>query len=192
MELQKINVKIFMADSSSVRAESFVQVFNSWIQDSEGEYYDLADYSHVPAGPGILLVAHEANLSIDNNGNRWGLLYGRKQPASGSNREKLQAAFTQALEYCRRIESEPSLQGRVRFRGDEADLVINDRLLAPNTEETFTAIRPDVEDFARTLYAGSHFSIEREPDPRRRFGLHMKAAVSFDVSALIRNMGNSN
>ncbi|HEY3305959.1 MAG TPA: hypothetical protein VGL70_20740 [Candidatus Binatia bacterium] len=189
MDLQKINVKIFIADPSPIQAESFIEIFNSWIQDSDGEYYDLADYSHVPAGTGILLVAHEANVGIDNSDNRWGLLYSRKQPAVGSNREKLQAAFMTALEYCRRIELEPLLQGRVRFRGDEANVLVNDRLLAPNTEDTFAAIRPDVEALARVLYAGSDFSLEREPDSRRRFGLHMKAADPFDVGTLIKNMG---
>jgi len=192
MDLQKINVKFFVADPCSIQAESLVKIFNSWIQNSDGEYYDLADYSHVPAGPGILLVAHEANISIDNTGNRWGLLYGRKQPEEGSNREKLRAAFAGALEYCRRVEVEPVLQGRLRFRGNEAVVLVNDRLLAPNNEETFIAVRADVEALARSLYAGSDFSIERERDSRKRFGLSMKAADSFDVGTLIKNLGNVN
>jgi len=192
MDLQKINVKIFITDPSPIQAETLVEVFNTWIQNSDGKYYDLADYAHVPAGPGILLVAHEANVSIDNNGNRWGLLYSRKQPEEGSNREKLRSALATALEYCRRIEAEPALRGRVRFRGDEAMVLVNDRLLAPNTEETFVAIRPDVEALARGLYAGSGFSLEREQDSRKRFGLYMKAADSFDVGTLIKNLGNVN
>jgi hypothetical protein len=192
VELQKINVKFFFADASPIQAESFVEIFNSWIQNSDGEYYDLADYSHVPAGPGVLLVAHEANLSIDNNGNRWGLLYSRKQSEPGSNAEKLRSAFATALEYCRRIEMEPALEGRLRFRGDEALMILNDRLLAPNNEETFLAVRPDVEGLARSLYAGADFSLEREPDPRKRFGLYAKAAGSFDVRTLIKNLAAVN
>lgn len=192
MNLQKINVKFFITDPSPIQAESLVEIFNTWIQNSDGKYYDLADYSHVPAGPGILLVAHEANISIDNNGNRWGLLYSRKQPEEGSNREKLRSAFATALEYCRRIEAEPALGGGVRFCGDEAVVVVNDRLLAPNTEETFVAIRPDVEALARVLYAGSGFSLEREQDSRKRFGLHVKAVQPFDVGTLIKNLGNVN
>jgi len=192
MDLQKINVKFFITDPSPIQAETLVEIFNTWIQNSDGNYYDLADYSHVPAGPGILLVAHEANISIDNNGNRWGLLYSRKQPEEGSNREKLRSAFATALEFCRRIEMEPALQGRVRFRGDEAVVLVNDRLLAPNTEETFVAIRPDVEALARGLYPGSGFSLEREQDFRKRFGLHVKAVQPFDVGTLIKNLGNVN
>jgi hypothetical protein len=43
---------------------------------------DVHDYSHVHHGPGILLVAHEANLSIDEAEGRRGLVYIRKQPAT--------------------------------------------------------------------------------------------------------------
>jgi hypothetical protein len=191
MNLQKINIKFFVADQVSIQPESFVEIFNSWIQASDGEYYDLADYSHVPAGPGILLVAHEANVSIDNSGNRWGLLYGRKRSVDGSNSAKLRVAFATALDYCRRIEGEPALQGRFRFRGDEALVVINDRLLTPNTEESFSAIRPEIEALAQALFAGTDFSIEKEQDSRQRFGLHIKTAGSFDVTTLLKNIQGS-
>ena len=60
MDLQKINVKFFAAGSGAVRLTDFIDIFNSWIQSSEGEYYDVADYSHMQAGPGIVLVTHEA------------------------------------------------------------------------------------------------------------------------------------
>lgn len=188
MDLQKINVKFFAANSVGIPLEAFINIFNTWIQASEGEYYDIADYSHVQAGPGVLLIAHEANISIDNSGNRLGLLYNHKRPLKGSNREKLRTAFATALEYCRRIEDDPTLQGRLRFRGDEAVVLVNDRLLAPNSEETFFAIRADIEELARVLYAGSNFSLEREEDSRRRFGLHIKTPVSFDVTTLIKNI----
>jgi hypothetical protein len=191
MDLQKINIKFFVADPVSIQPESFVEIFNSWIQETDGTYYDLADYSHVPAGPGVLLIAHEANVSIDNGENRWGLLYGRKRVADGSNRAKLRAACATALEYCRRIQEEPTLQGRLRFRGDEIFIVVNDRLLAPNTEETFLAIRPDIEALAQILYGESNFSLERELDSRRRLGVHIKAGGSFEVTTLLKNLQES-
>jgi hypothetical protein len=126
MDLDKINVKFFAEDSNNeVPLTAFINIFHSWIQASDGDYYDLAEYSHMPSGPGILLIAHEANISMDNAGNRLGLLYNRKQPLQGPNREKLRSIFKWALEHCRRIEEEPSLQGRLRFRGDEALFLVN-------------------------------------------------------------------
>ena len=51
-------------------------------------YHDVADYSHMHAGPGIVLVANDANVSIDESDDRRGLLYSRKSPLSGSNLRK--------------------------------------------------------------------------------------------------------
>ncbi len=188
MELQKINVKFFVAEPNQVPLPAFIDIFHSWIQATDGIYYDVADYSHMQAGPGILLIAHEANISVDETGDRRGLLYNRKQPLQGSNRERLRLAFRSTLENCRRLEEEPLLQGRLRFLGNEALFFINDRLLAPNTEETFQAVRPDLEELGHVLYAGSHFTVQRETDPRQRFAVEIKSPVNLDISALLTNL----
>ena len=192
MNLQKINVKFFVGDSSGVSLTVFINIFHSWIRASDGDYYDLADYSHMHAGPGILLIAHEANISIDNTGSRLGLLYNQKQPLQGSNREKLHSTFRSALDYCRRIEGEPSLQGKFKFRGDEALILINDRLHAPNTERTFRALEPDLEDLARALYGGADFTLRRNTDPKQRFTVQIKTRSAFEIEALLKNLGATN
>ncbi|MFQ5542568.1 MAG: hypothetical protein ACE5E2_07025, partial [Candidatus Binatia bacterium] len=124
MQLDKIIVKFFVGDSNGVPLTAFINIFHSWIQASDGDYYDLAEYSHMHSGPGVLLIAHEANISMDNTGNRLGLLFNRKQPLQGSNKEKLYSIFKSALENCRRIEEEPTLHGKLKFRGEEALLII--------------------------------------------------------------------
>lgn len=192
MNLQKLNVKFFVESADGILLTDFIGVFHSWIQASDGEYYDLADYSHTTAGPGILLVAHEANLSIDQGDNRLGLLYNRKQSLEGTNEEKLRWVFKQALEVCRRMEEEPKLQGKFRFRGDEALFLINDRLLAPNTAETFDAVKPDLEALARRLYAGAEFSLyPNNGDPRERFSVFMRTPARFEISNLLKNLGDN-
>ncbi len=188
MDLQKVNVKFFVENGSGVPLDVFIHVFNSWIQASDGEYYDVADYSHVPAGPGIVLIAHEANTSIDETGNRRGLLYNRKAPLEGTNRERLLLVVERALDNCRRLEKESSLKGRLKFRGSEALLMINDRLLAPNTPETFQAVKPDLEKLARELYGGVDFTLEYQTDPRQRFAVRLRAGGEFEVEALLRNI----
>lgn len=189
MDLERINVKFFVEDPSGIQVEAFIHVFNAWIQASEGQYYDIADYSHVHSGPGILLIAHDANISMDNTGSRLGLLYNRKQPLQGSNGDKLLEVFKAALENCRRIEEEPLLRGRIKFRGNEALFLVNDRLLAPNGEETFRVLRPDLEGLARVLYAGTGFHLEPNTrDPGERFSVRIRTPVAFDVAALLKNL----
>ena len=188
MDLQKINVKFFVANSSEISLEVFINIFNAWVQVSDGEYYDIADYSHVQAGPGILLIAHEANISMDNTDNRLGLLYNRKQPLQGSNREKLRCVFRLALEYCRRIEEDPTLQGKIKFVGNEALFIMNDRLMATNSDETFHVVRADLEDLARSLYGGAAFTLDRETDARNRFSVTIRTPVLFDIRTLLTNL----
>jgi len=143
MELQRLGVKLFVENPSSLEIRSFIPIFHSWIQRQAIEGHlliDIHDYSHVYRGPGILLVAHEGNFSMDLAEDRLGLFYYRKQPSKGSLRDHIQTIFRTALEACRLLEQESELKG-IRFKTDEVLVVANDRLFAPNTPETFQSAR---------------------------------------------------
>ena len=75
MELQKLNVKFFAELPNTVPLADFIEIFHGWIQATDGIYHDVADYSHMQAGPGIVLVANDANVSVDETENRRGLLF---------------------------------------------------------------------------------------------------------------------
>ena len=89
MELQKITVKVFTEEPNAVPLTAFIDIFHQWIQASDGVYHDVADYSHMQSGPGIVLVAGDAHISIDETDARRGLLYSQKSKLSGSNLERL-------------------------------------------------------------------------------------------------------
>ena len=64
MDLQRIGIKIFADKPAPVPVREFIPVFHSWIQKQAVENHlliDVHDYSHMHQGPGILLVAQEAN-----------------------------------------------------------------------------------------------------------------------------------
>ena len=188
MELQKINIKFFAADSHNPPLTDFIDLFHGWIQATDGIYHDVADYSHMQAGPGIVLVAHDANVSIDETDNRRGLLYNQKTRLLGSNQERLRHVCRAALENCLRLEEEPALRGQLRFLGGEAAILLNDRLLAPNTEESFREIKPEIEFLARALFGGANFTLTRNRDPRQRLSVFIKAARPVDLKQLLRNL----
>ena len=124
---------------------------------------DVADYRHVPAGPGVLLIGHEANYSLDNRENRLGLLYNRKAALDGTFQSRLAQAHRAALEACDRLEQEAPFRGKLKFDRNALEVFVNDRLLAPNNDETWQALRPELEKF----FAG--FTIERRGEPRDLF-----------------------
>src|SRR5438874_11212253 len=125
MELQKINVKFFATDPNNPPLTDFIDLFHGWIQATDGVYHDVADYSHMQAGPGIVLVANDANGSIDETDNRRGLLHSQKSQLSGSNPEKIRMVLRSALENCCRLEEDPALLGKLAFSGTEVLIVVN-------------------------------------------------------------------
>jgi hypothetical protein len=189
MELQKINVKVFTAEPNKVPLTDFIDIFHGWIQATDGVYLDVADYSHMQAGPGIVLVADDANVSIDETGNRRGLLYSQKGKLSGSNLEKLNTVLRSALENCQRLEQEPALRGKLRFVGNEVEILVNDRLVASNTSDAFEEIRPEIDFLGRRLYASTNFTLLRNhEDPRHRLNVTLSTPLSFETKTLLNNL----
>src|SRR5678815_1415872 len=92
MDVHKIHIKFFASEPVQVEQAEFVPVFHSWIQIQsvpDHTLIDVADYAHVKDGPGILLVANEANFYADWIGGRFGLTYQRKHPAPGDFKDRL-------------------------------------------------------------------------------------------------------
>jgi len=177
MELQKLNVKFFVEQPNAIALTDFIEIFHSWIQATDGVYHDVADYSHMQAGPGIVLVANDANVSIDESGNRRGLLFSQKAPLAGSNQDKLRQVIRSAMEYCRKLQTEPALRGKLRFSVNEALVSLNDRLLGEDSPAAFEALKSDVEAVAKELFPGATVTGNRDADARRRLSLHIRISV---------------
>jgi len=183
----KLAVKFFVADGSPVAQAEFVPIFHSWIQTravADHQLIDVADYAHVPGGPGTMLIAHEGNFSMDTAGGRLGLLYNRKQPVAADVpfSQRLAQVFGACLSACARLQA--ALPGRVRFRSDDPILRINDRLLAPNNPDTFAKFRGQMQAFLENLY-GSPVRLEHRPDPHELFEVAI-IAPNLDVARLLR------
>ena len=194
MDAFKINVKLFAEDDSVLATHEFVPIFHSWIQKqavAEHTLIDVSDYGHVHNGPGTLLVAHEANFYADRLDGRLGLTYSRKQAAEGDFQDRLRQAFAAALEACARLEDDPALRGRLKFRTNEASLKLNDRLLGPNTPETFQQVRPEIERLAAELYPGGNVDLEHYFSELTLFEVRLTADQSPDIATLLSRLGRS-
>jgi hypothetical protein len=175
MELQRIGIKLFADSSAPVPVRDFIPVFHSWIQKQAIESHlliDVHNYSHIHNGPGILLVAQEGNFSIDMADGRMGLLYYRKR--SGSD---VASVLKTALAACKLLESDPAFGRRLRFRTDEMSIVTNDRLLAPNDDSTFAALKPSLEAALKTLLPEGKFKYTRSSvNPKDRLAIYVQTA----------------
>jgi hypothetical protein len=187
MQLQHVNVKLLVRNPEEARLDPLVPVFHSWIENQNGEelLIDVADYAHVPAGPGVVLIGHEGNYSVDNAGNRLGVRYNRKALLDGGNQVNLTQAMRAALTACRRLEAEPRIDGKIKFNGQDIEIFVNDRLVAPNTADTQIALNADFQLFFQKLFGGREYSIFYDTDPRSLFTVHVKAARPVTAEELL-------
>jgi len=150
---------------------------------------DVADYGHVPQGPGVMLVAHEADYCMDSMEGPLGLLYNRKMSAGGRLSDRIAGAFRAALGACVKLENEPEFQGKVKFRAGSPVFISNDRLHAPNTEEAFQGLRSDLAAALTKVYP-SNFELRRiSTDPRARLAVQVSSLDPVrDVASLLARL----
>ena len=83
-----------------------------------------------------------------------------------------------------KLQGEPEFKTKLKFRGGDPLFLVNDRLAAPNTEETFAALRPELEAALAPIYSGT-VALQREAsDPRSRFAVRVQAGAPVDLAAL--------
>jgi hypothetical protein len=188
MDAFKIAVKFYVVDSSFLTQDEFVPVFHSWIQQeaiADHVLIDVADYAHVKDGPGTLLVSHEANFYADKFDGRLGLTYSRKQPVEGTFADRLRQAICAAIDAATKLQTDPRLEGRIQFKTDELLVTLNDRLLAPNTTETFAAVEPELRQVLREIYPTAELKFEQLPGDRNVFAVRIRATgAPADLSQL--------
>jgi len=192
MDFQHVNVKFLVKDPGAVDLEPLIPVFHRWIQGQVCEelLLDIADYRHVPEGPGIVLIGHQADYSVDNTNGRLGVRYNRKAPLAGTNQDRLKQAACSALKACQRLEAEAALDGKIRFNGQDVELFINDRLLAPNREDVRQVFHPEFKGLFDKLFRGSDCAMSYDADPRRLLALSVKSSQSFSIAELINNLAS--
>jgi hypothetical protein len=192
MQLQHVNVKLLVKSPEEVPLEPLIPVFHSWIQGQvlEELLLDVADYRHVPAGPGVVLIGHQANYSVDDTDDRLGVRYNRKAEVDGGNQKALRQAMRANLIACQRLEAEPSLERKLQFNGQEIEFFVNDRLLAPNRDSTREALRSDFDTFFKKLFRGSEYTLAypNSSEPRKLFGVSVKSSRTFTAADLLANL----
>jgi hypothetical protein len=198
MESVKVDLKLFLQDASQVDLEDFIPVFHDWIQHQRLDelLIDIVDYRHVHNGPGVMLIAHDAHYVMDMAGGRMGLLYSRRRethPARNaiqSATERLQSVLQCALSACRLLETDQTLQGRLKFRGDEMLLRINDRLVSP-TLDTFDGLQAHLRPLLASLYPDCQVEMQRNGGTDSRLTVTIKVSENSEVEALQSRLGES-
>jgi len=183
MELQYLVVRLPVARPEALDLAPFIPVFHRWIREGwcPELLIDVADYRHVPFGPGVVLVGHEADYAMENGNSAPALRYTRKDVVAGGNGLRLRQVLGAAFAAAARLEAAPELAGALRFNRRELELSVNDRLLVPNEPATYRAVLPELQDSCRELLGkGAEFTYG-QGDPRERFTIGVRMAEEFSL-----------
>jgi hypothetical protein len=172
---KRLAIKLF-ATRPIARADlhPFIGVFHRFIQDAAvpGLLVDVADYAHVPDGPGILLVGHDVDYGIDLAGGRTGLLTTRKHAGEAGLADLFCTTLANALAAARAIEADGSVS--VRFAPDAIEVAFPDRLAAPNTAPAFEWVCKELEPDARAVFGAEvRFENAAGSDARKMLTVHL-------------------
>ena len=168
MDIQHFRVKLFATPESHPRLSYAIPVFHRWIQQNRvpETAIDVSDYEHVPAGPGVILVCHDAIYGLDQGQDKLGLVYNRRTVLDGSLEDRLQQAVDAAGSAAALLEQEPEFAGNLRFDRHRWEVSVNDRALAPNTDATWAILAPVIHAVFDRMIGAGKYSLERNTDPR--------------------------
>lgn len=183
MELQHLIVRLPVARPAELKLAPFIPVFHRWIREGwcPELLIDVADYSHLPLGPGVVLVGHEADYAMEHGIDAPALRYTRKDVVAGGNGLRLRQALGAAFVAASRLEAAPELAGALRFSRRELELSINDRLLAPNGPETYREVLTEVQESCEELLGDGAEFAHVLGDPRARFTMRVRAAGEYSL-----------
>jgi hypothetical protein len=176
--VRRVCAKLYAERAVDIRDDVFVAVFHEWIQQRAlpGVLLDVADYTHVPDGPGVILVGHAATFALDRGDGRFGLVAQRRRPDSDA-RSAIASVLRELLEVATRLEADNRLEGALVFDRSVLRIEVNDRLHAQNTDGSFDALAPIAQHVISDVLGSSALAIERvENDPRDRLALIARLA----------------
>jgi hypothetical protein len=186
--LYRVCVKLYAKEPHGIRhdADTFVPIFHEWIRERGFDMvlFDVADYAHVPDGPGIMLVTHEAAFALDRSDGRFGLFAQRRVPLEGDAIDAVATTLRQTLEVADGLERDPRLAGRLSFDRSVIRVEANDRLRVPNSDEGFAAFSGPVRDAVQRILPDRGSELRRvENDPRDRLAVEVWLASGNGASA---------
>ncbi|MYB53392.1 MAG: hypothetical protein F4X77_14525 [Acidobacteriia bacterium] len=171
-DLQRIDVKLLLDCPPDPDLDQFLVIFDRWrkADDHPADWVDLADYAHMPGGPGILIAGKRDTFSVNLNPPGPGLLTSVRRGLEGSLEDRFREALRRALEFNAAIMAEPEFPAEFSAREGAWEIYVNDRLGFPNTDPTDRVVRPAV---AAALGVVPE-SLTRDLDSRNRLGYSAK------------------
>lgn len=191
MNLEKFAVKIYFEAPAEFHRRSLVPVFQRWIQEDAIDGHiliDVVDYSHVAYGPGVLLIGHEADFSLDNADGRLGLLYTLKRSYEAPFALRVRSALSATFQAVNLLENDPVMGRQLKPDGGEIVFIANDRLEAPNTPEAYESLKTELSQILPDLIGRKYTLVGGQTGSDDRLTMRIQFDQSLDFTNLARQL----
>lgn len=186
---KRLGVKFSLAQTPQLQPADILPIFQRWIQEHRvpGMLIDVIDYKHVLNGPGVVLIADEADYAYDLGEGQPGLQYVRKRDLPDSLPAAMRLSFEHALLGAQALEAEAP--GDLVFDYIAANISFLDRMHYRNQPEVFAEVHLKVAEIVSEIY-GAPVEISRvNPDPRRPLALRARvSAEQVDLDDIARRL----
>ena len=170
MDLQKFGIKLFFQPNGSYPSQDFIPELHRWIQNNSIPQHmliDVVDYSHIPDGPGIMLIAHEGQFSFDLENNQPGVFYLRKTKLNGNFDERIHSVLNTTVHSAGLIQKN-EFGKEVQFLNNAFRFIANDRRLAENNKENQELYADALEVYLNNNYPSSKWELENFTEGEER------------------------
>jgi len=184
---ERFQLKMYLDPGAHFELEALVPVFHRIIREQvlKELVIDVVDYSHVPSGPGVVLIGHAADYYVGELDGRFGLVFSRKRAAPAPE-ARLEDGLRHLVNVARLLEQDVTV--KLRFRTNDLSLRLTDRLHTENDDAGFAAAKTEVEQVFGQIYGGS-ISVERFLEENGPLGLAIKPSVAPALDALLEKLG---
>jgi len=178
----QLSFKLPLKAGTSVELTKVIPEFHRWIREDllPDLLVDVTNYAHVKNGPGVLLIAHEAQYSLDETHGEQGLLFIRKRGEFDSPTESIRQALASTLRAAHLLEETLGLEfdlNRIQFK-------VNNRRLAPNTEATFTELSPYLSEALSELW-GEQVELSYQAGSKELFTVVVESQNAPTIATLL-------
>ena len=183
MELQKFGIKLYLTTNGSFDSKDFIPVFHDWIQNKiidDHLLIDVADYSHIPDGPGVMLISHEGNFSLDQESKQPGIMYMRKTEIAGSFKERFNKVLSTVIKAANLL-SDKDVSKQVDFTSNSFRFIANDRLYAGNTADNQDLYKQKIQKALDGKYPDSQFEFGDVSDKNERLAFTVNFSNDIDI-----------
>ena len=171
--------------------EPLIPIFHGWIQDqvSEELLLDVADYRHVPAGPGVMLIGLEGGLQRGQHRRPPGRSLQPQSGAGGQQSGSIAAGGARGADGVVNVwKPIPGSAGNFALAARSSKYSSTTGCWLRTTRKRARRRTAEFQSFATKLFRRSDYSLAYNNEPRRLFGATLKASRSFSVRDLLKNL----